>query len=273
MKSFKYIISIALLTIIASCTEVVDVDVPEVAPRLVVEASINWVKGTIGNEQLVKLSTSTPFFDGDSFQPAIGASVSIINNSDGMEFFFNDQDNGDYTINNFFPILNQEYTLDIEYNGDMYTATETLVPVSEINNITQEEGDGFDEDETIIEIFFDDPVDEINFYYASFQTPSRSLLSLDATDDDFFNGNEISLEYEEELNEGDIIDINLFGISEGYYNYLELLLAQTDGDQGPFPTTPSEVKGNCVNLSNSDNYAFGFFRLSETSSTIYTVTN
>ena len=46
-----------------SCTDVIDVDVPTAPPRLVIEASIDWQKGTSGNFQRVRLSTSTPFFE------------------------------------------------------------------------------------------------------------------------------------------------------------------------------------------------------------------
>ena len=52
-----------------------------------------------------------------------------------------------------------------------------------------------------------------------------------------------------------------------------LLLSQTaDGAGGPFSTTPATVRGNIVNKSDEDNYPFGFFRLSETDTVEYTVT-
>lgn len=271
MKSLKYIIAIIIITLTAACTKVVDVDVPEAPPRLVVDASINWAKGTLGNEQVIKLSTSTPYFDNNTFVPAIGASVKITNTTDLTEFVFIDAGNGNYTINSFIPSLNQEYKLEIIYNGDIYNATEVLTPVSDIANVTQEEGDGFDEDETIVEIFFLDSENETNFYYASFETPSIPLVSLETIDDEFSNGNEMSLEFEGEIEVGETLEINLYGISEGYFNFLDLLIEQAGGDGGPFPTTSSEVKGNCINTSNPDNYAFGYFRLSEVSQTTYTI--
>ena len=46
-----------------SCEDVIDVDLNESEPRLVIEASINWFKGTQGNEQSIKLSLSAPFFE------------------------------------------------------------------------------------------------------------------------------------------------------------------------------------------------------------------
>ena len=47
-----YILLISILTL-TSCTDVIELDVPSEAPRLVIEASINWEKETIGNNQRI----------------------------------------------------------------------------------------------------------------------------------------------------------------------------------------------------------------------------
>mgnify|MGYP003627304895 CR=1 FL=1 len=94
----KYIRNILIITAIlyTSCTDVIDVDVPTAAPRLVIEASIDWEKGTTGNEQTIKLSSSTPFFDTTSNNSVIDASVKVTNNLTNQEFIFANQYNGEY---------------------------------------------------------------------------------------------------------------------------------------------------------------------------------
>ena len=72
-KIFKTIF--ILLTLI-SCEDVIDVDVNNAEPRLVIDASIHWIKGTNGNTQLIQLSLTAPYFD-DSIPPATGANVAI----------------------------------------------------------------------------------------------------------------------------------------------------------------------------------------------------
>jgi len=52
----KIIIATTLSLIFTSCTEVIDVEVPEAESRLVIEASLDWEKGTIGNNQTITLS-------------------------------------------------------------------------------------------------------------------------------------------------------------------------------------------------------------------------
>ena len=56
MKSMMIrIIVFVLMALFASCTDVVDVDVPDGGDRLVVEASILWEKGTAGQVQTISL--------------------------------------------------------------------------------------------------------------------------------------------------------------------------------------------------------------------------
>ena len=78
MKNYIYKLLVALSLFMASCTDVIDLEVPEAPPRLVIEASIDWIKGTEGNEQVVKLSTSTAFFDNLQETPVQGAIVKVI---------------------------------------------------------------------------------------------------------------------------------------------------------------------------------------------------
>ena len=135
----KYIRNILIITAIlyTSCTDVIDVDVPTAAPRLVIEASIDWEKGTTGNEQTIKLSSSTPFFDTTSNNSVIDASVKVTNNLTNQEFIFANQYNGEYITSNFIPVLNQSYTLEVIYNNETYLAEETLISVVDIDEITQ----------------------------------------------------------------------------------------------------------------------------------------
>ena len=40
---------------------------------------------------------------------------------------------------------------------------------------------------------------------------------------------------------------------------------------GPFETQPATVRGNIINQTNPDNFALGYFRLSEVDEFIYTI--
>lgn len=274
-----YIKLILLLFVIASCEDVIDVPVQTAPSRLVVEASLDWEKGTSGNEQTIKLSMSTPFFDTISVNAVIGATVQVTNDDDGTIFPFEDQNNGEYATTGFDPIIGQSYTLTILNEGETYSATETLNAVPDITEIYQDTEDGFEDDVLEVHLVFMDPPEEGNAYFFKFQKRGELLPDLELGDDEFVNGNEIDWWYEVEEDDdtdeidvfvpGDVVDIEFYGISEAYNNYLGILIDQLGG-VGLFEATPAAVKGNCINLNNPDKYAHGYFRLTEVIKTSYT---
>ncbi len=272
MKKLIFSLCIVISTIFSSCTDIVDIDVPNGGARLVIEASINWEKGTVGNEQAIKLSTSTAYFDSNPDAPATGATVTITKENDGSQFVFTDQNNGNYTTTAFVPEVGVAYTLTIIYNGQTYSATETLVGFTQINSVSQEEG--FNEDEFRVRVLFDDPINEENYYLGEFVQANLAVPSLASIRDEFVNGNEaFVLHFDEKNVSGTEIDIKVFGISERFYFYIEQLIEQsgTQGGGGPFQTTPAQLKGNCININDPNEEVLGYFRLSQFARTSYTI--
>ncbi len=279
MKIVYKIFLIVVMTIFfSSCEDVIDVDVPSQEPRLVVEADINWVKGTSGNNQEIMLSLSTDYFSEETFVPALGADVNIINLSNNSTTNFIDNNNGIYSTTSFLPEIGVQYRLEISYNNKHFTAEETFMPVTPVKKITQSTSGGFDDNLIEVNVFFDDPPLEENYYLINFQDSEVLLPFFSVVKDEFFNGNEMSIFYENDreeddsdgLNPGDEIGIELIGISKQYYNYMSLLLSQTEG-QGPFESTPAPLNGNCINIEDSNKPAFGYFRLTEVDEATYIV--
>ncbi len=275
----KLYIKITVLLIIASfisCEDVIDVDLQTEEPRLTVEASLDWEKGTSGNNQTIKLSTSSEYFDKDRNNAVTNATVIVTNTDTNEEFIFSNQNDGNYTINNFVPIVNNTYTLQIIYNGETYEATEKLIPVVDIKDVRQSTEKGFDDEALEVNIVFDDPEDEDNFYLFKYKEEGDLLYELEDIDDEFVNGNEVSWWYEKEDEDedeenfivGDRVFVEMYGISEGYFNYIRTLIEQSEG-VGLFGSIPVALKGNCINVTNKDNYAHGFFRLTQVVKTDY----
>ncbi|MEM7381249.1 MAG: DUF4249 domain-containing protein [Bacteroidota bacterium] len=276
MKTILKIYSILIVLVISSCEDVIDVEVQEAPERLTIEASLDWEKGTAGNEQTIKLSTSTPYFQTELNNAVTGATVRVTNDSNGAVFIFADQNNGEYFNGSFVPVLNQQYTLEVVYQGETYRATETMMPVTDITDLTQSTEDGFDDEALEVNVIFTDPADEDNYYLFSFQERGELLPVLEDLDDEFVDGNEISWWFEKEENDddeefvtGDIVDIEMYGISEDYHNYIRILIEQSEG-AGLFSTTPVALRGNCINQDNPDNYANGYFRVTEVVRQSYT---
>ena len=272
MKKIISLLSILIFTI-SSCEDVIEVDLNSAQQRLVIDASINWVKGTSGNSQEIKLTLTADFYD-NGVPVATGANVTVTQISNGTVYnFIEDSTTGIYRTNSFNPILNEEYELNIIYNGETYTARETLLPVVPIDFIEQINDGGFGGDEIEIKAFYTDPANIENYYFFEFDSGVAVIPSLDVYDDEFTDGNQIFGFYsEEDLAAGDIVNIKNHGVSERFYEFMFLLLQQgSEETDGPFQTQPASVRGNCINVSNSDNFPFGYFRLSEVDEVNYTV--
>lgn len=258
VMSYNWLFALVILCLLSACTEVVDIELIEGKERLVVDAAINWEKNTDGNEQSIYLSTSLGFFEQTS-SPVIGAIVTIVNNENGVSVVFQDENNGAYTTDTFVPVLDASYTLTIVYNGETYMATEKLKQVTPIKSITKEEGV-----RRRVNILFDDIEGEENYYMRKVTSSYKQQPSLAVKSDENKDGLELQTAYgydEEEVNT--TIGITLYGISRPYFEYMSLIIDQSRGDISPFDVTPSEVRGNCTNIDNEDNYALGYFSLSE----------
>lgn len=272
MKKIQFIFCILLVAITASCEEVIEVDLDTAPPRLVVDASINWVKGTEGNQQTIKLSTTTGYYN-DVIPTVSGATV-FVTNSEGAVFDFTEvTGTGNYNCDNFIPVIGESYTLTVIHEGQTYTANETLLGVPEISSIVQDDEGGFLGDNIEVRFFYQDDPLEDNFYMTRFDVDFLPYPDYNVSEDRLFQGNEMfSLFSDEDLEPGDIMDIKLYGISQRYYNYMQLLITISQGGGGgPFQSVPATVRGNLVNQTDIENYALGYFRLSEVSTAQYTV--
>lgn len=253
-----------------SCEDVIEVDLPTSETRLVVDALIGFNSRdgdpiTVGQ---VKLTLTTPFFE-QVVPPAENAIVEIIDEQTGEVFPLSESDPGVFTTG--FPNLefDRDYTLSIQYNGEVYTATERLSPSPVIDDAVQ--GDGFlfdEEEETEVIITFTDIPGQRNNYLFSFGFDNFLVI-----EDEFFQDSEITFSYfYEDVEPGDVLPITLFGVNQGFANYAELVLTQSGQDGGgPFSTPPATIKGNIINTTNNDNFPFGYFAISEFDARFITV--
>lgn len=271
MKKIFYIASLLVSLFVAtSCEEVVDVDLDTAPPRLVVDASINWVKGTDGSQQTIKLTTTTGYYNPDI--PVVSGATVFITNSSGTVFdFIEAPGTGEYLCNNFIPVIDETYVLTVISGGQTYTATETLFATPAITSVTQDNEGGFLNDEVEVRFFFQDPPGIDNWYMVRTDTPLLPYPEYDVNSDRFTQGNEMFEFFsDEDLKAGDVLNFKLYGISERYYNYMALLIQLADGG-GPFSSPPGTARGNLINQTDDANYALGYFRLGEVEVLDYTV--
>lgn len=273
MKKIYSLVLLVLIFSLTGCEDVVDIDLDTAPPRLVVEASIDWQKGTTGQQQKIRLTTTAGYYE-TTVPPVSGAIVTITNSTNTIFNFTETPGTGDYVCTTFVPVIDEAYTLTITVDGQTYKAQETLKAVPEITSVQQETTGGFGSEDVIeIKYYYQDDGAVNNYYLDSFKADFSAFPEYSVTSDEFFQGNQMfGLFSNEDTKQGTQVAIRLFGISERYYNYMQVLLSISGGNGGgPFQTPPASVRGNLVNQTDSMNYALGYFRLSEMEQRMYTV--
>ena len=264
---FKRWLLVLFLGIFAACEDVVEVDLSESEPKLVIEASINLLEdgSSVAN---VILTRTAPFFD--QTVPFVANASVKITDENGIVYPFLYTENGIYQ-GDITPQPEVMYTLEVIDNGEIYTATEQLVSGPTLEYVEQNDNGGFNGDEIELKAYFTDPSTEANYYF--FEGLSTRGDVRDAFYDEFFNGNQIFGFYSvEDLEQGDEVVFNLYGVDAQFYNFMYVLLQQsTDQSGGPFETQPATVRGNIINETRSENFPLGYFRISEISTLTYTV--
>ena len=283
MKTYitKALLIILMGTVLYSCTDVIDVDVPTGKPRLVVEASLDWEKGTDGKHQTIKLSKMTPYFSNQEIDEVLGATVTVKDKETGDVFSFQDQTNGMYTTNVFVPVLGHTYILTINYEGETYRAEEVMMSLSEIQKVDQSTDGGNSSEDIEVNIHFQDPQDIENYYFFKFQRIGDLLPTIEPMSDEFTDGNVMKESFEkeddadtsekEQLKPGDIVEYQMFGISQRYYDYMQIMVNQLGAEASIFSGVPVELKGNCININNKKEFTLGYFRVTETVKGSYTI--
>ncbi len=265
MKKILFPFLILLIGLCCSCEEVVDLKLDTAAPRLVIEASIVWAKGSTGNAQKIKLTTTTGYYDTET--PVVtGAKISITNSSNTVFNFVEIPNTGEYSCTNFVPEIGKTYTLTIINNGETYTGSEIFQSLAPITRVEQNNEGGITGKDIEVKAYFNDPANEDNYYLFSYQYSNEATISYRAEEDKFFQGNEFfSRSQNDELKAGDTIELSHMGISKEYYNYMNILIGIVGSNSGgPFQTPAATVRGNIKNISNPKNYPLGYFALGET---------
>jgi hypothetical protein len=260
MKHLKQLILlISLGALSTACEEVIQLDLPTETPRLAIDASLLMTPNQTFT-QVVKLSLSGNFYQEEN--PVVSnASVQLVDltNNQILNFVY------DATLENFkmdfTPSFNTDYKLRVVYENETYESSiEQLMHAVPIENLEQGGNTLFSGDEKEVIISYTDSAERDDFYLFDF----GYQLYL-ATKDEFYQGNLFTFSYfYDDLLAGDQAVIKIMGINERHFNFMTILIDQTEDGGNPFNTTPSTVRGNISNLTNPDHYPMGYFRLSET---------
>lgn len=255
-----------MLLFFSNCEKVIDVDVPSIEQKLVIDASfeVNFDENPVTANTVVKLRLSADYFD-DTIPAVTNATVFLTILSDNTIInFSNANADGNYTpINSFVPADDEEYELTIIHDNETYKGRATKIKSTPFTEVIQGDETLFSGEEIELKISFSDNFNTENYYL--FNIDIYNFITIE---DRFFNGTDYNFSYfyeDENIEFPKNIDIKLFGISKEYYNYFRILQGQSGQNSGgPFQTIPSSLLGNMINTTNDNNFPLGYFHISET---------
>lgn len=262
-KIFLVLISIFIFT---NCEKVVDIDVPSIEPKLIVDAifEVYFDENPITANCVVKLKESADYFD-ETIPVVTNATVFVTNLSNNTIINFSDTNaDGSYEpTSNFIPAENVEYELTVIHKNETYKGTATRIKSTPLINVVQGTETLFSGKETELKLNFSDDGAIENYYLFDFT--SSLFLSIE---DRFFNGVDYNFSFfyaEDDIILPTIKTIKMSGISKEYFTYFRILASQSgQNDGGPFETVPSSLLGNMINNTDEDNFPLGYFHISET---------
>ncbi|TLF44028.1 DUF4249 domain-containing protein [Maribacter aurantiacus] len=248
---YRFIYCLLGIILLQSCEDVIEVDLPTETSRLSVDAVLRMDTSEPITTAQIKLNLTSSFFEENN--PLSNAEVRIRNldfvsdNSlESNEINLAEVSPGTYeaTRNTTF-FTSGQLALFINFNNEQYYATTSFVPTSPIESVVQGEETLFTGDETEIIISFTDDGTRDDFYIFDF-----GFNEFLVTEDEFYQGQRFEFSYfYEDIEPGQEMTISILGADESFYNYMNQIIVQAGGDQGPFQTPAATVRGNIFNVT------------------------
>ena len=237
---------------IAACKKVINVDLNNVTPQIVIE-------GEITNEQPpyhVKISKTVNFSSDNTFPPVSGATVKITDSITGRIFQLNETSPGLYTTSQLTGIPKHTYLLSVTAEGKQYVASSTMPGTVALDSVTFAENTDFNNKKEINAVVnFRDPSAAGNYYQFTERLNGKLVPNIFVFEDRLSNGRYIEQPLFNDsayLQKGDTLSLSMFCVDKNIYNYFFTLLNVTGNNnfQSATPANPN------TNISNG---ALGYF--------------
>lgn len=290
--NIKHILFLLLIPfVLSSCTDVIDMQGPDGAIRLVVDAIITNEPGV---NQVVTLSKSQNYFNNSAVTYVKGATVTITD-SDGKVFEFKDLTNtGNYVwkpanTQQALGAIGKTYTLQITSEGETYKSVSELRNVPKIDSVQYQYTDKARPGQSTSDgkltkgydvAFFAKDLKGLGDCYrikayrnGKYVTPNQSVTvaydaalqkTTGADNVPFYLPVRFSIS-PELYAEKDTVRVELYSISEGNYDFWTRLRTELN-NAGLFATPPTHIPTNVTNVnSSSTKEAMGWFTTSAVS--------
>jgi hypothetical protein len=234
----KYIIgALSLLTlgIGLACKKVIQVDLHDAASRVVIEGEITNVPGPYQ----VKISRSVVFSDPNVFPPVRGASVVILDSTNGNSYTLTESAPGIYTTNDLQGTPKHTYRLLVNTDSQQFTAISTMPGTVHLDSVSFAMNIGYNGKEDINAIInFQDPPGLGNYYQFIEYINGRLIPDIFVFEDRLSDGRYIEeplFNDSNYLHKGDTLAVKMYCVDQSNYNYF-FTLQEISNNNGGFQT-------------------------------------
>lgn len=239
---------LAALFMLIGCEKVINLKLDNAEPQLVIYGGLS---DKVENH-LIMISKTYDFTDPNRFNSVSGAKV-IVRNEEGNTMEYVEVSKGVYQSPKFRGQSGKKYTLDVTYEGKIYTASSTMPGKVPLDSLTFKDFSFFGEKNTYVAANYNDPKGIQNQY--RYILTVKGKIEEDAVSEDRFDdGNKAANVIFYDLNDlvrGDTIEVEFQCIDRNVYKYF-YSLGQNSGGGGP-PVAPTNPP------SNFNNKALGVF--------------
>lgn len=243
---------ILFFLILIGCEKVIDVDLNEANPEIVIEGNLSYEKGALE----VKISKTASYFESGSGEEVSGAAV-FLEHHTGEIIEINETSTGTYEKDRLLVQPDNVYNLRVEVDGEVYTAESFLNEPVKIDSLgyTYYTGNNFFDGGYRVKLYFADPIDEANYYRIKVSKNGKlenEAGDLIVFDDSALDGKIIEVTLRgQSFTAGDTAAVQLITLGKHAYEYLSTLRDLANTNPGsPAPANP---------ISNFSNGALGYF--------------
>lgn len=242
----RSIASLLLASVIAlsSCEKVIEPDLNDAEPQLVIEAEISGQP----QNSTVKISRSTSFYASGSFNGVTNATVTISDdagNSENLPMLTP----GVYTSPSLTGVPGRTYFLNVTCDGKTYTAVCKMPGAVVMDTLLQMTQIAHDNTRRFLIPVYNDPVSETNFYRIKVYANDNPLHSIFVRTDRLTNGTLVTQPvgpFFLDLVPDDTATVVLYGIDKTVYDYFNGLEQALDGNSAAPANPVSNISGGCL---------------------------
>lgn len=253
MNKLKYI---ALITLFIGCEKVVELDIDQSVPQIVIEGLLT----NLDTVQYVKVSKSIQFYD-TGLNPVTSAIVSV--SGDGQQYSYShnpmaiDSMNGYYfSDTNYAGTIGQAYTLNVDISGTEYIAEDTMRYITKIDSLSfklaTNPSDEDKEDGKIYQalLYAQEPQETEDYYQFQFYRDNELISypnNIYVFSDVAFGPNLNGLPSPVLFREGELASVHIYSLTREQYVFYTDLSNILNSDGGMFSPPPANPRNGFSN--------------------------